>query len=87
MRIVEDLVSVQEAANMLSLDRSRIGKLCRQGRFDGARKIGERWVIPRDAVINFKRRPPGAPTNRHKEKELIMQAVNETNKLQEEVSL
>lgn len=29
MKVIEDLISVQEAVNMLNLDRSRIGKLCK----------------------------------------------------------
>ena len=34
----EEFVSVQEAANIMGLDRSRVGRLCREGRFPGAAK-------------------------------------------------
>ena len=59
MNIRNDLVSVSEAAKILSVDRSRIGVLCRQGRFEGAAKIGSTWMIPRKAVQNFRRLSPG----------------------------
>lgn len=55
----EDFVSVQEAAHMLGVDRSRVGRLCREGRFPGAAKIGTSWIIPREAVLNHKPLPPG----------------------------
>ena len=55
----EDFVSVQEAANIMGLDRSRVGRLCREGRFPGAAKVGSSWIIPREAVLNHKPLPPG----------------------------
>ena len=81
MRIIEDLISIPEAASILKLDRSRIGKLCRQGRFEGARKIGERWVIPRESVTNFIRLPPGGKSHIQRDKETIAKALNEANNL------
>lgn len=77
LRIIEDLVSIPEAASILKLDRSRIGKLCRQGRFEGARKIGERWVIPRESVKNFVRLPPGTKSHAQQDKETVINALNE----------
>ena len=59
MSIHDEFVSAAEAARMLSITPVRIGLLCRQGRFKGAEKIGLGWVIPREAVINHKRLPPG----------------------------
>ena len=55
----EKFVSVQEAAELMGLDRSRVGRLCREGRFSGAAKIGRSWIIPREAVLNHKPLPPG----------------------------
>ena len=81
MRIIEDLISIPEAANILHIDRSRVGRLCRQGRFEGARKIGERWVIPRESVIHFERRGPGVPPRKDIEKKLITQAIKEAANL------
>ena len=74
MNITSDLVSAQEAAQILSVDRSRILVLLRQGRFDGAIKIGSYWAIPREAVENFKRLPPGvkSKTKRQHEEDTAM---------------
>lgn len=63
MTLIEDCVSAQEAAVILNVDSSRVLVLCRQGRFAGARKFGRDWVIPRDAVENFHRLPPGGLKN------------------------
>ncbi|MBR1439463.1 MAG: helix-turn-helix domain-containing protein [Synergistaceae bacterium] len=59
MTIHENFVSAREAAQMLNITPTRIGLLCRQGRFEGAEKIGAGWIIPREAVVNHKRLPPG----------------------------
>lgn len=59
MSISEEYMSAHDASQKLNIDRSYILALCRQGRFAGAEKIGNYWVIPREAVENFKRLPPG----------------------------
>lgn len=59
MSLETDFMSVHDAAIMLKVDRSRVKLLCRQGRFAGATKIARNWIIPREAVENFKRLPPG----------------------------
>ena len=87
MYVMEDLLSVQETADILHLDRSRIGKLCRQGRFHNARKIGERWVIPRESVANFRRLTPGVKpkiSNINPDDEAILaEAIKEAEKWKE----
>ena len=55
----KDYVSVTEASEMLGLKRARTGVLCREGRFPGALKVGNSWIIPREAIINHKPLPPG----------------------------
>ena len=59
MSILEEYMSAHDVSRQLNIDRSYILVLCRQGRFDGAEKIGNYWVIPRKSVENFKRLPPG----------------------------
>ena len=56
---IEDYVTASEAGKILNVNRARIGVLCREGRFEGAKKISLGWVIPRESVRNFKRLPPG----------------------------
>ena len=84
MAISENLVSTREAAKMLGITTARIGLLCRQGRFKGAEKIGVGWIIPSEAVINFKRLSPGVKPRGYNEKRLLTQALNEANNLKKE---
>lgn len=60
MMIHEQFLSANQAAKILGITSARIGVLCRQGRFKGAEKIGAGWIIPREAVVNHKRLPPGS---------------------------
>ncbi len=78
MSLTAELVSVHDAAMMLNVDRTRINVLLNQGRFEGAAKIGRNWVIPREAVENFKRLPPGGRKNlkqQHRDDEAMMARV------------
>ena len=45
----ERLVSVQEAAGMLGVNRQRVHQLLGSGKLDGA-KVGGTWVIDRASV-------------------------------------
>lgn len=53
------LVSCTEFARLHALSVQRVRQLAREGRIAGAERVGERWVMPRAAVIV--RRPPGRP--------------------------
>ena len=80
MSLTADLVSAQEAAQILSVDRSRILVLLRQGRFAGAEKIGSYWAIPRSSVENFQRLKPGVKSKTKQQKaedEAMMASVRE----------
>ncbi len=69
---LEDFVSAREAGEMLNVNRARIGVLCREGRFSGAKKIRLGWMIPRESVLNFVRLAPGLkPKNSKKDKEFL----------------
>lgn len=70
----EEFVSASEAANIMGLDRSRIGVLCREGRFVGAQKVGNTWIIPREAVLNHKPLPPGVKSKKVQREELLAEA-------------
>ena len=77
---IDDLLSVPEAAKVLGVDRTRVNVLCRQGRFAGAAKIGRNWVIPREAVDNFKRLKPGVKSKtklqREADKKIVEDALS-----------
>jgi hypothetical protein len=59
----EEYVSIPEAAEIMNLKmnlkRNRVGVLCRGGRFPGAVKIANNWIIPREAVLSHTPLPPG----------------------------
>jgi len=65
MSILDNYETVGDTAKRLGLDRSRILKLCRQGRLTGTQVVGEgtsraRWLIPKDAWPTGARYgPPG----------------------------
>ena len=76
----EKYMTAPQAAEYLGLTRNRVGRLCIDGRFAGAVKIGRNWIIPREAVENFQRLKPGvkSKTKRQKaEDEAMIAAVRE----------
>lgn len=50
-----EYLPIQELANQWNISKRRIQVLCREGRIDGAKMIGNMWVIPKDT-----RRPEDA---------------------------
>lgn len=79
--IEEEYVEQSQAAVMLNVSRSRINKLCNEGRFEGAIKAGWAWLIPRKSVENFKRLRPGKKRPGTDEKELLLKAIKEADNL------
>ena len=55
----KNYVDAPDAAKMLNVSQTRVRRLCREGRFPGAAKVGSSWIIPREAVLNHKPLPPG----------------------------
>jgi len=66
----ENYLSVTEAASVMGKGRNLVGKLCRTGRLAGAVQIGTTWIIPREAVLNYKPEKrgvkPGTQTKKDK---------------------
>ena len=56
---LKNYITAPEAGEILGLKKARIGQLCRAGRFNGAVKVGDAWMIPREAVLSHKPLPPG----------------------------
>jgi hypothetical protein len=44
-----DYITAQEAADKWGITRRRVQILCVQNRIDGAKRLGNMWVIPKDA--------------------------------------
>ena len=57
--IRRDYVSSEDASDMLGVNESRIRQILSMGRFSGAFKFADTWLIPRKAVENYTRLKPG----------------------------
>ena len=57
---IDDFITVAEAMLYLQRTKSQVCKLCRDGKFRGARKVGSKvWLIPRKSVEDYKPGPRG----------------------------
>ena len=46
---MKDIITINEASQLWGIAPTRIAKLCREGRIEGARKEKKAWLIPADA--------------------------------------
>ena len=46
---MKDIITINEASQLWGIASTRIAKLCREGRIEGARKEKKAWLIPADA--------------------------------------
>lgn len=61
---IGDLLTTTEASNILEVTRRHVWWLCRQHEQDDSLglpglKVGRDYLIPRDAVESYERKPPG----------------------------
>ena len=56
---IQDFVSVEDAAKILGYVKSSVTLLCRQGKLEGAIRIGHQWLIPRKTIENYEKAPQG----------------------------
>ncbi len=56
---IQEFISIEEAAQKLGYEKSSVTLLCRQGKLDGAIKIGGRWLVPRVTIENYVKAPQG----------------------------
>ena len=54
--MVMDYISVREAADKWGITSRMVNYHCAAGRIEGAQKIGNMWVVPKDAVKPADRR-------------------------------
>ena len=43
---MSDMISVREAAERWNITERRVSTLCKDGKIAGAKKLGNRWMIP-----------------------------------------
>lgn len=58
---VNNLLTVEQVASMKNCHPETVKRAIRAGRFPSARKVGSVWLLPEDAVKNWKPRPVGRP--------------------------
>jgi len=56
---IDEYISADEAAKILDYRKESISLLCRQGKFEGVKRIGHQWFIPRSSVENYVKAPQG----------------------------
>ncbi|MBQ9526889.1 MAG: helix-turn-helix domain-containing protein [Fretibacterium sp.] len=61
---LNDYVSIIEAMDIMHKDPTHIARLCRQGKLEGAVKVGRDWRIPRTAAENYVPGPRGFATRK-----------------------
>ena len=54
-----NFMTAPQAAKFLGITRNRVGRLCLEGRFEGAGKIDDFWLIPRVSVETHIKLRPG----------------------------
>lgn len=57
--IRREYVSAEDATQLLNVNDSRIRQILRAGRFPGAFKFADTWLIPRASVAGYTRGKPG----------------------------
>ena len=56
---IDEYISVEEASKILDYRKESIALLCRQGKFEGVKRIGHQWFIPRNSVETYVKAPQG----------------------------
>ena len=76
----EKYVTISEASEVIGKSISLIGKLCRQGRFEGAEKLGVTgWVIPKESLEKYAHMKRGPKSRKDKlaaEREELLKKLN-----------
>ena len=79
--MIEDFMTVEEAAQYLGCTKSAVCHICRQGGFEGARRAGQRvWLIPRQSVLSYRKGLQGfaaVQAKKKAEKASVLANINE----------
>ena len=84
--IKRDYVNANEASQIINVNNSRIRQLCIEGRFQGAFKVGDSWLIPRNIVENYTKKKTGPKVRIKKsesDKAIVESALKEAKKWQQ----
>ena len=56
---VDDFLSMPEAVELSGYSRRQIVRLCANGDLPSARKLGDRWLVPRQELLDYSPGPKG----------------------------
>ena len=59
VELMGDYIPMEEAMALTGYKRANITLLCRQGKIAGAKKVGNRWLIPRAELLAYVPGPQG----------------------------
>lgn len=79
--IKAEYVTVNEVAEILGMYKSNVLRALNNKKFEGAFKLSDIWLIPRESVLNYTRRKPGPKKrDRISNREILENALKEMNK-------
>ena len=58
-KTVDEFLSMPEAVEISGYSRRQIVRLCADGHLPSARKLGNRWLIPRQELLDYTPAPRG----------------------------
>jgi hypothetical protein len=64
-------LNLEDAAKEFGLTRESLRDSARTGKLPGAKKVGGRWFIHRDTLIDYFRQPTCKPNRQHAEESEI----------------
>ena len=85
--IRREYVTALEAAQLIGVNDSRIRQICIEGKFEGAFKLGETWLIPRKSVLRYmpgRRGPKPRIPKGETDRDVINNALKEADNLKKE---
>lgn len=64
---VDDFLSMPEAVELSGYSRRQIVRLCANGDLPSARKLGDRWLVPRQELLDYTPGPKGPAPKKKKQ--------------------
>lgn len=56
---IDDFISMSEAVEISGYSRRQITRLCADGHLPSARKLGNRWLVPKQELLDYTPGPKG----------------------------
>lgn len=64
---VDEFLSMPEAVALSGYSRRQIVRLCANGDLPSARKLGDRWLVPRQELLDYMPGPKGPAPKKKKQ--------------------